>query len=70
MKGPDRTGTNCSHHLPKRWQHRTTLEGQDDLDLHKAQGHLLLARMGKRVLRPGGMELTRGISHRSPGNAA
>lgn len=35
------------------------LEGQDDLDLHKAQGHLLLALMGKRVLRPGGMELTR-----------
>jgi len=30
----------------------------DDLDLHKAQGHLLLARMGKRVLRPGGLELT------------
>jgi len=38
-------------------------EGQDLLpaiasDLDKAPGHWLLARMGKRVLRPGGRELT------------
>lgn len=29
------------------------------LDLAKVPGHWLLARMGKRVLRPGGLELTR-----------
>ena len=29
-----------------------------DLDLAKMPGHWLLARMGKRVLRPGGLELT------------
>lgn len=28
---------------------------------HRLQGHWLLAKMGKRVLRPGGMELTRRI---------
>lgn len=27
-------------------------------DIEKAQGHWLLAKMGKRVLRPGGRELT------------
>ena len=27
-------------------------------DFEKAQGHWILARMGKRVLRPGGKELT------------
>ena len=27
-------------------------------DVHKAQGHWLLAKMGKKVLRPGGRELT------------
>ncbi|MEM7137998.1 MAG: methyltransferase domain-containing protein [Myxococcota bacterium] len=30
-----------------------------ELDLAKMPGHWLLARMGKRVLRPGGIELTR-----------
>jgi cyclopropane fatty-acyl-phospholipid synthase-like methyltransferase len=30
-----------------------------DLSLEKMPGHWLLARMGKRVLRPGGLELTR-----------
>jgi SAM-dependent methyltransferase len=36
----------------------TILPGAD-LDLTKMPGHWLLARMGKRVLRPGGRELTR-----------
>ncbi len=31
----------------------------EDLDLDRMPGHWLLARMGKRVLRPGGLELTR-----------
>lgn len=31
------------------------------LDLRKMPGHWLLARMGKRVLRPGGIELTRAM---------
>lgn len=31
----------------------------EGLDLEKAPGHWLLARMGKRVLRPGGLEITR-----------
>jgi len=31
---------------------------KDTPDLCKMQGHWLLARMGKRVLRPGGLELT------------
>lgn len=31
----------------------------DKLDASKMPGHWLLARMGKRVLRPGGLELTR-----------
>lgn len=35
-----------------------TLPGEG-LDLTKMPGHWLLARMGKRVLRPGGIELTR-----------
>lgn len=30
-----------------------------DLDVRKMPGHWVLARMGKRVLRPGGIELTR-----------
>lgn len=42
---------------------QTQIEGHDSLaaiapDLDKAPGHWLLARMGKRVLRPGGRELT------------
>ena len=36
----------------------TTLPGAD-LDAAKMPGHWLLARLGKRVLRPGGLELTR-----------
>lgn len=36
----------------------TVLPGQE-LDLSKMPGHWFLARMGKRVLRPGGIELTR-----------
>lgn len=32
---------------------------EDDKQICKMQGHWLLARMGKRVLRPGGLELTR-----------
>ncbi len=32
-----------------------------ELDLSKMPGHWLLARMGKRVLRPGGLELTRAM---------
>ena len=32
---------------------------ESDLDYEKAPGHWILARMGKRVLRPGGMKLTR-----------
>ena len=28
-------------------------------DVHKMPGHWLLAKMGKRVLAPGGLELTR-----------
>ncbi len=31
----------------------------EGLDVRKMPGHWLLARLGKRVLRPGGMELTR-----------
>ena len=31
----------------------------DDLEANKMPGHWLLARLGKRVLRPGGLELTR-----------
>ena len=30
-----------------------------DLEAARMPGHWLLARLGKRVLRPGGMELTR-----------
>ncbi len=30
----------------------------DDLDVAKMPGHWLLARLGKRVLRPGGLRLT------------
>jgi hypothetical protein len=32
-----------------------------DLDVAKMPGHWLLARLGKRVLRPGGLELTRSL---------
>jgi hypothetical protein len=32
-----------------------------DLDVAKMPGHWLLARLGKRVLRPGGLELTRAL---------
>ena len=31
----------------------------EGLDTRKMPGHWVLARMGKRVLRPGGLELTR-----------
>jgi hypothetical protein len=31
---------------------------------HKLPGHWLLAKLGKRVLRPGGLELTRGMLER------
>lgn len=31
----------------------------DDLDMNKMPGHWALAQLGKRVLRPGGLELTR-----------
>ncbi len=31
----------------------------EDLDASTMPGHWLLARLGKRVLRPGGLELTR-----------
>lgn len=37
----------------------TTGAGPTTPDEHRAQGHWLLAKMGKRVLRPGGLELTR-----------
>lgn len=36
--------------------------GRDD---DSVQGHWLLARLGKRVLRPGGIELTRGLLERA-----
>lgn len=41
--------------------HGTFAPGHDatEADLAKAPGHWVLARMGKRVLRPGGLELTR-----------
>ncbi|MDA8020843.1 MAG: methyltransferase domain-containing protein [Thermoanaerobaculia bacterium] len=35
----------------------------DGLDVGKMPGHWLLARMGKRVLRPGGLESTRRLLH-------
>jgi len=35
-----------------------TLLSEAELDYEKAPGHWILARMGKRVLRPGGLELT------------
>jgi hypothetical protein len=31
-----------------------------ELDVSRIPGHWLLARLGKRVLRPGGLELTHG----------
>lgn len=39
---------------------RSRLPGED-LDIEKMPGHWLLARMGKRVLRPGGLETTRAL---------
>lgn len=43
----------------------TSLENLDlpgsELDVAKMPGHWLLARLGKRVLRPGGLELTRAL---------
>lgn len=32
---------------------------EEEVEIRKMQGHWLLAKMGKRVLRPGGLELTR-----------
>ena len=41
-------------------QHSTTLPRPGEgLKTEKMPGHWVLARLGKRVLRPGGMELTR-----------
>src|SRR3990172_2869599 len=37
----------------------TKLLPQHEVPVEKMPGHWLLARMGKRVLRPGGLELTR-----------
>jgi hypothetical protein len=37
----------------------TASVGSDAVDIAKAPGHWVLARMGKRVLRPGGLGLTR-----------
>src|SRR5688500_7922611 len=34
-------------------------ESRADPPVHKMPGHWLLAKMGKRILRPGGRELTR-----------
>jgi hypothetical protein len=39
--------------------HGSTVPGSDAIDIAKAPGHWVLARMGKRVLRPGGIGLTR-----------
>src|SRR5690606_4633747 len=41
-------------------EHAATLElPGDGLEARRMPGHWLLARLGKRVLRPGGIELTR-----------
>lgn len=40
-------------------EEKTTAMPGAHLDIAKMPGHWLLARMGKRVLRPGGLELTR-----------
>lgn len=44
-------------------RHKTGKPGgtlpEEDVDICKMQGHWLLAKMGKKVLRPGGLELTR-----------
>lgn len=40
-------------------EEKTTYVPGAHLDIAKMPGHWLLARMGKRVLRPGGLELTR-----------
>lgn len=37
-----------------------------ELDVAKMPGHWLLARLGKRVLRPGGLKLTRALLTRWP----
>ena len=34
---------------------------EEEVEIRKMQGHWLLAKMGKRVLRPGGLELTRNM---------
>ena len=46
-------------------QHSTTLRHPDEgLKTEKMPGHWVLARLGKHVLRPGGMELTRRMLER------
>jgi hypothetical protein len=46
-------------------QHSTTLSRPGEgLKTEKMPGHWVLARLGKRVLRPGGMELTRRMLER------
>ena len=46
-------------------QHSTTLRRPGEgLKKEKMPGHWVLARLGKRVLRPGGMELTRRMLER------
>jgi len=51
-----------SHHGPaetERTMKSVTCLPGDHLDAAKIPGHWLLLRLGKRVLRPGGLELTR-----------
>lgn len=52
---------NPGHTPPDEEQHGSYAPGHDgtDADLARAPGHWVLARMGKRVLRPGGLDLTR-----------
>ena len=45
---------NCSICTPVSETH-----GSPQDNTHKMPGHWLLAKLGKRVLRPGGLELTR-----------
>ena len=46
-------------------QHSTTLRRPDEgLKTEKMPGHWVIARLGKHVLRPGGMELTRRMLER------
>jgi len=49
------------HRAETEFHHTDTPIPGADLNLAKMPGHWLLARMGKRVLRPGGMELTRAM---------